>query len=248
MTRPDRRWREAVLVAVPLLAVMGVVSLDPIAQTTGYHRFADARTVLGVPNFVNVLSNVPFLLVGLAGLALGRRLRETPAAAAWMVFFAGVALVGVGSAYYHTRPTDATLVWDRSPMTVAFMGLFVALLAEHIGAWVARYLLLPAVVVGLASIAWWRYADDLRFYAWVQFTPLLAIPLVMLLFRPAYPHRLYLLYGLGFYVLAKIGEAYDRELYDLTRGALSGHSIKHLLAAAGALCVYKMLRNREPQR
>lgn len=243
-----RYWREAVLVAATLTALAVALALEPIAQDPAYHNFADQRRVFGIPNFANVASNLPFMVVGAAGLAFCLGSRPTGTHVPWIVFFAGVALVGVGSAYYHAQPTDAALVWDRLPMTVAFMGLFVALLAEHMGAWITRYLLPPALAIGLASIGWWRYADDLRFYAWVQFTPLLLIPLAVVLFRPAYTHRAYLLYGLGFYVLAKVGEFYDRELFDLTRGTLSGHSIKHLLAAGGALSIYLMLRNREPKR
>jgi hypothetical protein len=246
MVSLSRHWREATLILVSVLALVGAMSLDPIAQDLRYHDLADHRALFGVPNFANVASNLPFLIFGFIGLAFCIGPRKSGASNAWAIFFAGVALVFFGSGYYHARPSNATLVWDRLPMTVAFMALFVALLSEHVDASLERYLLLPALAVGAASVGWWYYADDLRFYAWVQFAPLLAIPLTLWLFPARYTHRLYLLYGLGFYLLAKVAEAYDREWYALTAGMLSGHSIKHLLASLSALCVYLMLRRRTP--
>ncbi len=239
-----RHWREAILVLVCVLALVGAISLNPIAQDLRYHAFADYRVLVGVPNFANVVSNLPFLIFGIIGLAFCIGPRKSGASNAWAMFFGGVALVFFGSGYYHARPMNATLAWDRLPMTVAFMALFVALLSEHIDASLERYLLLPALVVGSASVGWWYYADDLRFYAWVQFVPLLTIPLLLWLFPARYTHRMYLIYGLGFYLLAKVAETYDRELYAWTANVVSGHSVKHLLASLSGLCVYLMLRRR----
>jgi hypothetical protein len=129
-------------------------------------------------------------------------------------------------------------------MTLAFMALFVALLSEHIDGEFAHRLLWLAMIAGAASVAWWIYADDLRPYAWVQFGPMLAIPLMMWLYRGRYTHRIYLAYALGFYAAAKIAEMDDRQLFELTRGIVSGHSIKHVLAAGGAYCLYRMLITR----
>lgn len=245
---PSRYWRETALVLVLLLALAGIMSFEPIAQDLGYHDLADRRLLLGIANFANVVSNLPFLVVGTAGLLVCLGPRKTGASSAWATFFAGAALTGFGSGYYHLAPANATLIWDRLPMTVAFMGLLVALLSEHAGERLARYLLLPAILAGVASIGWWHHAGDLRFYIWVQAAPLLMVPLALLLFQPRYTHRAYLLYGLGFYLLAKITEFYDRELYSLTAETLSGHSLKHLLASVSALYVYLMLRRRAPVR
>jgi hypothetical protein len=241
-----QHWREAILALIFLLALLAAVSLNPIAQDLRYHDLADNRTLVGVPNFVNVISNVPFLVFGIFGVVLCVGPRASGASNAWAIFFAGVSLVSLGSGYYHARPINATLVWDRLPMTLAFMALFVALLAEHVDASLERYLLVPALALGAASVGWWYYADDLRFYAWVQLAPLLAIPLVLWLFPPRYTHRRYLIYGLGFYLAAKVAEIYDRELYALTADAVSGHPIKHLLASLSTLYVYLMLRRRTP--
>jgi hypothetical protein len=126
------------------------------------------------------------------------------------------------------------------------MGLFVALVSEHMEANLERALLVPAIMVGIASVFWWKYSDDLRVYVWVQFAPLLAIPFVLAAYPGRYTHRHYLLYGVAFYALAKVAEYYDHAFYALSSTVLSGHSLKHLLAAAAPFFVYLMLVRREP--
>jgi len=241
-----RYWRHAVLVAVPLALLVRIMAGGPIAQDPTYHDFADQRRLLGVPNLLDVITNLPFLVLGVAGMLLCLGRLRPPRCASWLTFFAGVALVTFGSGFYHWAPNNATLVWDRLPMTIAFMAFLVALLSEHLGERLERYLLVPALGVGLASVLWWQYAGDLRVYYWVQAAPLVCLPFALLMFRGMYTQRAYLLYGLGLYVLAKLAEAWDLEIYDFTSGALSGHALKHLLAAGAVLCVYLMLRRRRP--
>ena len=244
--------RRIVVLALILLAPLAYLLLlhGPIPQAKGYHLFADARTCLGVNNFGNVASNIAFLLVGLTGCwwCVARMERASGGArVAWLVFFIGVTLTFAGSSYYHLKPDDDRLVWDRLPMTLAFVGLFAALLSEHIGEGVERGLLWPGLVVGIGSVWWWRYADDLRLYGWVQGAPLLAIPFVVAMFPGRYTHRVYLLYGLGFYALAKALEFYDQALFDVTAQWISGHSLKHLLAAVAPLILLVMLMRRAEQ-
>ena len=245
MQAPTNRFRHAALVAVPLLTLLGIFIVDPIPQSLAYHVLADARACWGIPNFLNVVSNIPFLVVGGLGFlfCLGRQhptLRTT-----WATFFLGVALVCVGSAYYHWQPGNSTLVWDRLPMTVAFMALTTAVVAEHVGESVDRYLLAPALAIGVAAVLWWQYSDDLRLYIWVQATPLIIVPLLLWLYPARYSHRYELLYALGFYLLAKIFEFYDQELYRLTGETVSGHTLKHLLAAVSTYWIYRMLYRRQ---
>lgn len=240
-------WRVAaliVLVLMPLFALYLVYG-KPVPQDPGYHVFADVRTCLGVANFGNVASNALFLAVGVTGLAWCLKHRVT-AWRSWSVFFLGVALVFLGSGYYHETPSDRTLVWDRLPMTVAFMGILAALLSEHLGAELEAALLVPALATGVASVFWWQHSGDLRIYIWVQLAALLAIPYVIAAFSGRHTHRHYLLYGVGFYALAKVAEHYDYGIYMLSAGAISGHSLKHLLAALAPFCVYLMLKRRRP--
>ncbi len=239
--------RRAIWLIVIVLAPLAYLLLlhAPIPQDKGYHIFADVRTCLGIQNFGNVASNLAFLLAGAIGALWCARNLNTGARLSWIVFFVGVALVFVGSGYYHATPNDDTLVWDRLPMTLAFMGLFAALVSEHLGAQFEKPVLLPALVIGVASVFWWRTTDDLRVYIWVQLAPLLAIPFILAMFPGRYTHRSYLLYGLLFYALAKVTEYFDPETYALTSQYISGHSVKHLLAAMVPLFLFLMLRRRQ---
>src|SRR4249920_3174345 len=124
-------WRGVLLSALVLGSLAFMLSLDPITQSKGYHGFADQRTVLGVPNFFDVSSNLAFLLVGLAGVVLCLADRALSLRIAWLTFFAGVATVSAGSAYYHANPNNGTLVWDRLPLIVGLMGLWAAILGEY---------------------------------------------------------------------------------------------------------------------
>lgn len=233
-----------VAVAAALLSVL--VLKAPIPQFEDYHHLADSRTLLGIPHFWNVASNVPFLLIGLKGLALLRR-HPPGASVAWTALFAASALVFFGSGYYHLNPQDASLVWDRLPIGVAFMGFFVALLAEHAvgeGKRMAQRALLPLIAFSVASIYWWRATGDLSLWVWVQIAPMVSLVLLLWLLPGQYTHRRYLAYALGCYLLAKAFELGDYELLDWSGGALSGHTLKHLAAAAGVYCFYGMLAKR----
>lgn len=240
-----RYWREGTLVLVPLALLAGIMAAGPIPQDPAYHQFADRRVMLGFPNLVNVASNLLFLIFGMIGTAFCVGPRKPTAYVSWATVFMGGILISLGSGYYHWAPDSTTLVWDRLPMTVAFVGLFAALVGEHVNERIECEVLVPALVIGVASVAWWHYTDDLRFYVWVQAAPLVAIPIMVAMFPGKYTHRKYLLYGLGFYVLAKLAEVADRELFSLTSNAVSGHSLKHILAAFSFLCVYLMLKRRE---
>jgi hypothetical protein len=232
------------LIAAGSLAVL--LLRQPFGQDPSYHHFADTRVFFGVPNFIDVASNIPFLLVGAAGIRFCLATRTLGLQSAWLTFFTGVAIVSAGSAYYHWNPNNDTLVWDRLPMTIGFMGLFVALLAEYVSARLAGFLLVPALLVGISSVLYWRWSDDLRLYCWVQLLPLLVVPTVLALYRPKYSRQWLLLLALACYLLAKISEVYDRELFAFSRSLLSGHSLKHLLAALGGFSVLVMLKTRCP--
>ena len=153
-------------------------------------------------------------------------------------------MVCFGSAYYHWNPNNHTLVWDRLPMTIGFMGLFIGLLSEYVHSRIERLFLVPAIILGFSSVIYWHYYDDLRFYYWIQLIPLLTIPVALILFRKKYTHQKYLIIALAFYVLAKVAEAYDKEIFLLDYKQFSGHSLKHVLAALGALSIHCLLKKR----
>lgn len=254
MNRAARLWLVA---GLTVAAVIVIASQAPIPQPQSYHDFADRREFFGIPNFFDVVSNLPFLLIGLWGAALVLRraaLSETfiTPAERWPYFilFLGVVLTCFGSGYYHLAPDNARLVWDRLPMTLGFMSLLAAVMAERIHLKLGLRSLAPLLVLGLASVVEWHWSEqrgegDLRFYLMVQFFPLLAIPLLLALLPPRYTLGNYFIVALGFYGLAKVFEFFDREIFALG-GVVSGHTLKHLTAAAAIWWLLRMLMKRAP--
>lgn len=240
-----KHWRHYLLALIATVPLLVLLCLPPIHQDAHYHEFADMRHFLGIPNFADVASNAPFLVVGLAGIMLGARGRLTGYSICWFTFFLGVSMVSVGSGYYHWNPNNDTLVWDRLPMTVGFIGFFMAMVNESVHRKLGTLLLLPGLMLGAASVIYWHYYDDLRFYAWVQYAPLLMLPALLALFPKQYSHSYMLLIALACYLLAKLFEAFDREVLAILHGRVAGHAIKHLWAAAACLCILQMLRKRQ---
>ncbi len=244
---------QVILTVVAVLVSAVFLFTDPVPQDPAYHTFSDTRNLFGIPNFWNVASNLPFLLVGAAGLwFLQQQTRQVCIAGAepaYRALFAGVLLTAFGSAYYHLAPGNQTLVWDRLPMTIAFAGLLAVIAAEYVSASAARRLLLPLLVIGPASVAYWAWTEaqgvgDLRLYALVQFIPMLMIPVLLLTHQPAIGERRYFWWMLLFYVLAKIFEFADPSVFALGN-LVSGHTLKHLAAAmTPAVFLYALARRR----
>lgn len=255
-TAAQAGWKNWILVAVAAAAGVAMFFIPRIPQDPAYHRFSDAHEVFGIPNFWNVVTNLPFLIVGLAGLRLHFGGAGSPVPAAlrpgYIVFLVGVMLIGVGSTYYHYAPSTAALVWDRLPMTIVFMALFAVVIGDGIPVRYAGKFLWLFILAGVGSVGYWyvtetRGAGDLRPYVLVQFLPLVLIPLALVLNGTKYLHAGFLWATLGVYLLAKVVEHYDVAVYSLT-GVLGGHSIKHLLASLATFCVLMAFRGRPTAR
>lgn len=251
-------WRPWLLLAVAFASIVAILFVSPIPQNEAYHNFADQRPMLGVPNFLNSISNLPFLFVGLLGA--GFVLRETGGAQTafierserwpYLIFFLAVALTAFGSTWYHLRPSDQTLVRDRLPMSVGFMSLVAAIICERVSVKAGIRLLIPLILFGAASVIYWNATQanghgDLWPYALAQFGSLLVLLLLVALFPPRYTRGADLIVSLGFYGLAKILEAADRQVFALG-GIVSGHTLKHLAAAVSGYWILRMLKLRTP--
>jgi hypothetical protein len=168
----------------------------------------------------------------------------------YAALFAGTALTGLGSAYYHLAPDNARLVWDRLPMTVGFMGLLTAIVTERLSPVMGRRVFALLLAIGGGSVAYWHWSElrgagDLRPYLLVQFGSLLVVLLLLLLYRGRYAGTGYLFAGLVAYGAAKGFEMADHAILALGH-LVSGHTLKHLAAAGAVACVVAMLRARKP--
>ena len=246
------------LLVLTLVVAAAFFLLPRIPQPLAYHLFADQRRFLGIPNFSNVVSNLPFAVIGLWGLVFLLRPNSDPLTEhfldqreRWPYLFVFVALLltAFGSSYYHLDPNNARLVWDRLPMTIAFMSMVAAVIVERISLRLGLWLLPLLLLVGLGSVLQWyasemRGAGDLRFYAAVQVYSALVL-LMALLFPRRYTRGYDLAVVVGFYALAKALEILDRPIFAAGH-IVSGHTLKHLAAAAAGYYILRMVHSRRP--
>jgi Ceramidase len=202
-------------------------------------RLRRSRTLLGIPHFWNVISNIPFIGIGAVGLWQFGRSQAT------MLLFLGIFLTGFGSAYYHLEPSDQTLFWDRLPMAVGFMAIFTTAIEERVDRRLGTILLWPMAAIGVFSLLLWRWTGDLRLYAWVQFFPCIALPLIFFLFAPMVSGTIYWLIAAMLYALAKLFEFYDSAIFSAGT-ILSGHTLKHFSAAAACGVLLRYFQKRKP--
>jgi len=240
------------LIAVAIVIAVIAIPLPPIPQPQAYHNFADHRAWLGISNFGDVASNLPFAVIGLFGLMVlftSQAVMFSDPRERWLyvVMFAGLILTAFGSTYYHLAPGNARLVWDRIPIMIVFMALLAAVIAERVGVSAGLYLFPVLQAAGVGSVLLWRAGDlrghdDLRFYAAVQVYAVLVLLLV--LFLPArYSHSSYLAAVVAFYVLAKLLETFDRQVFALGH-IVSGHTLKHIVAGLAGYWILRMLERR----
>ncbi|HTJ13272.1 MAG TPA: hypothetical protein VL547_14650 [Dinghuibacter sp.] len=247
----SKKGKISILLSVVLVSALITAISPKNGQDPAFHHFVDTRGWLGIKNFGNVLSNLPFLAVGIWGfIVLGKRRPVDGIWAIYAVMFFGIFLTGIGSAYYHWAPSNDRLIWDRMPQTIVFMSALVATVGEWINPKAAAGVLAPLVILGIGSVLWWNHtealgAGDLRLYWWVQFFPMVGIPLILLLFG-----RWDNMQGLGnliwvvvWYGVAKGLEALDAKIYDWII-VISGHTLKHFAAAISAAYLVLLFKTR----
>lgn len=248
LTHAHRQWS---LATVSLVAFVIVFCVPRIPQDSDYHQFVDARTLLGLPNFWNVISNVGYLMVGIYGLARVNRLQAPVLRPPYITFCVAVTLVAFGSSWYHYAPTTESLVWDRLPMAAGFMALLCLVLGERVSWQLSQRLLWPLVLTGVGTVVYWAWTEtrgvgDLRAYGLVQFLPVVLMPLLLLLFPGNKNSARWLWWTFAGYVVAKMAELFDGPIYDAV--GLSGHTIKHLVSSVAVLfAVFAVLEMKAPR-
>lgn len=239
------RWAAALL----LLWLLALTAGPALAEAMGLalnahghahlhahgHPFVDARTLLGVPNAMDVLTNAPLALAGAWGLWVMRRRVWLAATqqAAW-VFFAGLVATGFGSAWYHWAPDATGLVWDRLGMAVTFSGALALAVAERVGQAPARQALRVLLPIAVLSAILPASNGNVLPWAVLQFGGMALI--VWLAQRKPVAGAIGIRLGvlIGLYALAKLLELGDEAVFHATTDAVSGHSLKHLVAALAA--------------
>ena len=246
--------RLGLIIGVCAAALIALVLVPQIPLGADYHNFADTRIVLGVPHALDVLSNAPFCIVGAWGLfwLLGRSSRlsftDERERIPYLIFFAGVALTGIGSFWYHLHPSNSRLPWDLLPMTCSFVSIVAALFMERVNVKAGLVCLAPLLLLGMASVAEWHFSEargrgNYKFYLFVQLFSPVAVALIVVMFPPRYSGTRYLAMAFALFVAAKLFESFDRQIYSLGK-IVSGHSLKHVTAAVSCYLILRMLQVR----
>lgn len=244
--------RFAAVILLTVVALAAAFLLPAVHQPLEYHDFADHRHLLGVDNFLDVVSNIGFLAFGVLGLAVVFRHHTCFASSAerwpYAVFFVGVLLTALGSAYYHLAPDNETLFWDRLPMTIAFMGLVASQIVDRINVRLGLALLLPMLLVGAASVIYWSISERMGAgnvlpYGILQGYSVVILLLLAVLHPSRYTRGSDIYWVFGWYVLSKVLETFDAQVLGILH-VVSGHTLKHLAAAVAAFAVCRMLMRR----
>ncbi len=239
-------YKSLLLIAISSIAFIILLFLDPIPQDLQYHLFADTNTHFGIPHFFNVFSNLPFLLVSIWGYSQLKSISHHCTHEEFTIYnllLIGFLFTFLGSSYYHLNPTNATLLWDRLPMTIIFMSFFSAVCAKLIDSrWytIGIKILIP---IGMLSVIYWYVTEyygvgDLRFYAFIQFVPLILLPLILFFYRDRIKTLKWLIFVMLAYLVAKLLESYDAGVFQHIV-YISGHSLKHLFAALACFFMVK---------
>src|ERR1019366_986135 len=252
----ERRTRLGLTVAVSLVSIAALCFVPPVSLGPGYHDFVDNRPIFSIPNGLDVLSNLPFVIVGilgvmwLSGRSSDRSFIERRERLPYLVFFSGGAPPGLGSSWYHLAPGNGRLLWDLLPMSCSFMSMVAALIMERISLRVGFRMFIPLLAFGIGSVIYWYLTEtqgrgDYRFYLFVQFFPPILLAMIIALFPPRYTATNYLAVAFILFVVAKLFEPFDKQIYSFT-GLVSGHSLKHLTAGLSCYWILRMLQCRRP--
>ena len=205
-----------------------------IKQHESYRDFADKRKICCLPNCNDVVSNFPFLMVGLYYILY---VKTSMLLNIYYLICTGLILTSFGSAYYHLNPNSQTLFYDRLPMTLVMAGIISLQLDDYFG--VDYYY--TVLILSTSTCFYWKYSENLLPYLICQAFPILLYSF----FSPVYnfTHQEYYTYSVFLYTLAKITELLDKKIYK--HFICSGHTLKHAIAAISIMCILEMLNNRK---
>lgn len=252
--QPGLSWGELGLLVSCLLAGALAVGGPFVPQMAHYHAFADQRALWGVPHAMDVLSNLPFAVAGVWGLlalrGMGRvggvsRAAQGAHRLLAGLFFCGLIVTAVCSSIYHLQPGNGTLALDRLGMVVAFAGLSGLAVADRISARAGRRLATAMLVAGPLAVLTWAHTGNLLPWSVLQGGGMLLL-LALLACKPkAGAWGVPIAAVVAWYAVAKLLELGDHQVFDFTNAWVSGHSLKHIVAALAAWPVVSVMHNAQ---
>jgi hypothetical protein len=228
-----------------IILILLAIFLPSIEQNQNYHNFADQRVLFGVNNAFDTLSNLAFIIVGALGLVNFYNNQYIKISNSFSVilnlFFISIILTGLGSSFYHLSPNDFTLVFDRLAMSLVFASILAMLAYLKISPRFGLHTLAELLILAPLTVLIWNYNGNLTPYVVLQFGGIILVILTLLLTKtrmqgPCFT-SLIILYG-----AAKLVEFYDEKIFNLSQNLISGHTLKHLIAALAVIIFVSPLK------
>jgi hypothetical protein len=228
-----------------IILILLAIFLPSIGQNQNYHNFADQRVLFGVNNAFDTLSNLAFIIVGALGLVNFYNNQYIKISNSFSVilnlFFISIILTGLGSSFYHLSPNDFTLVFDRLAMSLVFASILAMLTYLKISSRFGLHTLAELLILAPLTVLIWKFNGNLTPYVVLQFGGIILVILTLLLTKtrmqgPCFT-SLIILYG-----AAKLVEFYDEKIFNLSQNLISGHTLKHLIAALAVIIFISPLK------
>ncbi len=256
MKTPLTRSETGLVIALALAVALACLA-PAVAQYANYHAFADQRTLWGMPFAMDVLSNLPFAVLGALGLLRLRSVQTPPARrtgfAAWVpcdaqrplaqLFFGGLLLTALCSIYYHLQPDDLGLAIDRMGMLAAFAGLLGLAAADRVSARAGQWTAAAMLALGPVAVGVWAVSGNLLPWSVLQGGGMLLVVCLALRKPLVGAWGVPLTAVIAWYAVAKVLELGDHHILTVTHGLVSGHTLKHLAAAMAAWPVIAVMQN-----
>ncbi|QUJ70064.1 hypothetical protein KDD30_18100 (plasmid) [Photobacterium sp. GJ3] len=253
------RIRTLLLIASACILVLLILLQSPVILPPDVDTDTSSRQISDVHPLHVIVSSLPLAIVGFMGIRMlslipkkqADRVVEPEIATAYFLFFQALLATSLGAVYYDLLPTPFGLMLDRIPGAIALVSLYCIVLSEYVRPALGTKLLFPLNIYAVFSVVYWYWMTtaasgtaDLSAYMLVQLLPILHLPLILLLYQGRWPDRPYYLAAFMCYGVAIGAESLDAEVWGMTQGIISGHCVKHVLAACAGGWVYLMLRQR----
>ncbi|MBA3599304.1 MAG: hypothetical protein H0W40_18295 [Methylibium sp.] len=235
----------ALLGAMVLASVVGLLALGPVTAVADAHRLTDPRTPLGLTNGWSVLLQLPLLVAACTGALCARRFTaEAALRHAWTAFFTLATAATLGSMADHLTPSEGGYVLSKALTASACAALAMIFLAERVSmGWVNRLPLRVALASGPIGAFLWFASDvllgqpDYRLLLWLEHLPMLLVPLGVWSLPGRHLRSGDWIAALMWFASAECIDWADRLIWAASGSVISGHALHHLPLTA---CLFSL--------
>ena len=234
-----------------VLLIIAALWYGKVEQAQSYYLFADDRTFFGIPNGLDVMSNLAIVYPGVIGLMLvyerqknGHEYRDPIEQTIQYCLFLGMVLTFLGSVWFHLNPNDSTLVWDRLAMTVVMACYCSLIIADRYSIDLAKRIHFPLISIGLLSVIYWEYSGDLRPYFFFKMQPVILVAILLVYGKKTYDRAADYIISMSLVLVATLTENIDKIIFD-NLDIISGHTMKHIIAGISLWWIMRMIQKRK---